>query len=377
PFIATLLPLSLLFITYKLNKKIFWVVAFGFGFFLSNLIFVLQFISCGAAIMADRYSYCAYIGWLFMIAYLLNLVRLHFPQFRSSLVIVLTLFSISLGVLCYGRTLAWHDAESLLTDAIERYPKQALLSYKWRGNFYLDKAYKTNDPSFASKALDDYHILTLLRSADRYVWRNIGKAYSLLGDYNKADEAFNMSTQLEAMGKGALAGDPANQATVIPADNAPVNPNQQPNNNPQDTTLTNQLSAANGKQKADPATEKKINEMAFSHVQAGKFEAALAEYNILLKMNNRNPYYYFYRGVAKYSTGKIQDAITDWEVSMVFNNTEVQKSAAFNLAIAYDTIGNDTMAVRYAKDAQKFGWDVKPEYMAKWQKRADAQKRKK
>ncbi|HTA26494.1 MAG TPA: hypothetical protein VK809_01805, partial [Bacteroidia bacterium] len=72
PFIAIGLIAVPVYFAWRLNKTYLRVIAFGYGFFIANIIFVLQFISCGAAIMADRYSYVSYFGLLFMLVYFIG-----------------------------------------------------------------------------------------------------------------------------------------------------------------------------------------------------------------------------------------------------------------------------------------------------------------
>ena len=158
PFIAIAILAVPLYVTYRFNKSLFRVVLFGLGFFAANVVFVLQFISCGAAIMADRYSYVAYIGLLFLLAYIIYMVISRFQSTKSVVVASLVLVSGVMAYLCYNRTKVWHDSETLYTDAIEKYPYRALLSYQWLGNYYLDIGQ-------LDKAMENYNVLTTLHAA--------------------------------------------------------------------------------------------------------------------------------------------------------------------------------------------------------------------
>jgi len=63
PFIVIVLLGAVIYLVKK-NKVVF----FGFAFFMITIVMVLQFISVGKAIMADRYSYLSYVGLFFIIA---------------------------------------------------------------------------------------------------------------------------------------------------------------------------------------------------------------------------------------------------------------------------------------------------------------------
>ena len=114
PVIAIFIIVIPLILAWKKNKAYFRVIVFGYGFFIANIIFVLQFISCGAAIMADRYSYVSYFGLLFMIIYFIGQFIDKFPRYKISFIVILSLLSAELSYLCYQRTKVWHNAETLL-----------------------------------------------------------------------------------------------------------------------------------------------------------------------------------------------------------------------------------------------------------------------
>lgn len=343
PLIAIGIQAGLLYVGYKRSQTWFRFLVFGLGFFLANLIFVLQFISCGAAIMADRYSYVAYIGLLIVVAYGIDQIRLHWHAFRQAIYLCLTAVSLTLGYLCYERTLVWHDAESLLSDAIKKYPYRAFLSYKWLGNFYLDKAYATADTNYANLAIDNYLLLTNLHSADGYVWRNLGKAFSLKQDFEQANIAFEQAIKMGVRG-----------VTLLPQRTDP---------------MANAI-ALDSTANIDINTLKTIAELAFNHVQTGKFEAAITEYKALIRMQKNEPLHYFYRGVAYFSLNQMQPAISDWEYALKYNNKDVLKSATYNLSVAYDSVGDHQKAYKYVLEAKRLGWDVQPDFELKLKKKA-------
>lgn len=269
PFIAIGSMAVPLYLTYKKNPVWFRAIAFGMGYFVANVIFVLQFISVGAAIMADRYSYVAYVGLFFLIAYFLNEIIKRIPSVKTAVIVVLLFISAILSYLCYERTFAWHDSETLLSDAIEKYPMRALLSYKWRGNYYLDKG-------DLDDALKDYNVLGMLHAADAKVYDRIGVIYTLRKDYKKAIEAFSQSldvqnnvykTYLDRSMLYSLTGDTLSAF--------------------KDYILAYRL---------NPNAEIVLSDSSFNFVQHQQYDLAINNYNMLLKINNTNPFYYFYRG---------------------------------------------------------------------------------
>ncbi len=362
PFIAIGIIALPVYLAYKRDGTWFKVALFGMGFFVANVIFILQFISVGAAIMADRYSYVAYFGLLFMIFYFINEFLKRQPSLRTVVVGALLLVSAGFAYLCYERTFVWHDAETLLSDAIEKYPARkdltkphdskntgiAFLSYKWLGNYYLDQGN-------TDKALENYNVLASLRSADAKVYDRIGVIYTRRGDYKKAFEEFDNSmnvqnnvykTYLDRSLLYSLVGDSAN-------------------------ALRDFVIAC----KLNPNSEKVLSDSCFNFVQNKQFDAAINGYNILLKLNTSNPFYFFYRGVAEFSKGEVMPAIADWEIGMKFNAKDVLLSASYNLSVAYDGIGNDSLAVYYVTLAKKLGYKVSDDFAKQLAEKYAAQKK--
>jgi len=337
PFIAIASFAVPLYLTYKKNPAWFRIIAFGFGYFIANVIFILQFVSVGAAIMADRYSYVAYVGLFFMIAYFLNEITKRLPSLKTATVVILLFLSGILGYLCHERTYAWHDSETLLTDAIEKYPMQALLSYKWRGNYYLDKG-------DLDDALKDYNVLSLLRAADAKVYDRIGVIYTIKKDYDRAMQAFSSSigvqgnvykTYLDRSMLYSIIGDTLNaQRDFITAYS--LNPN----------------------------SEIVLSDSSFMFVQEKKYDLAIRNYNMLIQVNNANPFYYFYRGVAEYGENMTDAAMKDWLIGIQFKSKDVLQSASYDLSVAYDGMDKDSLAVYYAEMALSVGYKVAPDFLA-------------
>lgn len=340
PFLAIAIVGLPLWYTYYFKRKYFRIVAFGMGFFVANVIFILQFISVGAAIMSDRYSYVAYIGLLFLLGYFLNELIIRLPHLKIVIIGIVIMVSGWLGYLCYERTFVWHDSESLLSDAIEKYPYRALLSYKWLGNYYYDKA-------DYNKALENYGVLTMLRSADAKTYDKVGNIYAMKKQYDSALICYNQSMAIQSNVPKTYAD--RSMAYMMIGDTV---------NAFKDFIVAYQM---------NPDNERAFSQAVFDAVQRKDYDIAISEYNMLLKVIN-NPFYYFYRGVAKFSKNDIDAAIADWEIAVKYNNRDVQQSASYNLAVAYESKGEYKKAVDYAVMAKKVGYAITDEYLATLQK---------
>ena len=112
------------------------LVIFGMGFFLINILLVLQLISIGYTIVSERYTYVPYIGLAFL---LMMLVEKYFRT-KNKLawpvaILVLALF----GMLSFERTKVWNNSDSLWSDVIEHYPNAALARGE-RAQYIYNKA---------------------------------------------------------------------------------------------------------------------------------------------------------------------------------------------------------------------------------------------
>src|ERR1035437_5142080 len=83
PFIVLFIALALFFILRK-NETIGKVLAFGFAFYFITIALVLQFLSVGSVIMADRYAYASYTGIFFIVGYFFEFVRKKYSKTISA-----------------------------------------------------------------------------------------------------------------------------------------------------------------------------------------------------------------------------------------------------------------------------------------------------
>ncbi len=347
PFLALAVALLPGWLLWKRKSPFFRIYAFGMGFFIANIVFVLQFISVGSAIMADRYSYVAYIGLLFLVAYLVQLLVQKMPSLRLAVVVVLMFLSGGLAAMCYERTKVWHDSRTLLSDAIQKYPYRALLSYKWRGNFY----YSIGE---YDSAMMDFGLLESIHAADAKVkakiehiqlMKGLGSAAIPMGQ--RTVDAAGGKLYLDSVYTSLRAGD----------------------------TLGAFRKYVVGYSK-DPGIEKAIAANSFDLVQAGSYPQAIRQYDLLLKLNTGNAFYYFYRGVCYFGTGKLKEAIADWEIGVKMDSRDVQQSASYDLSVAYDSIGEAKKAYYYVTKAKSLGYNTSPDFVEKLRRKSEAAQKK-
>ena len=256
------------------------------------------------------------------------------------------LLSTTLGWACYQRTAVWHNAETLLTDAVKKYPYQALLSYKWLGNYYMD----VHD---TDKALASYGVLAQLNAGDAKIYDVMGNIYRDRDDYKTALDFYNRSLQLE-------------NVFITYADKAMA----EADFGDSASATRDYLMAIRG----DKDGEKRAAELSFNMVQQKKYKPVIAQYNILMTFNPNNPYYYFYRGCAFFGENDMPGSIKDFTAVLRFKDKEVSKVAAYNLVVACDSVGNEQAALNFADVAKQLGSPPAQDFIEKIKRKMQGKK---
>ncbi|MBN9484275.1 MAG: hypothetical protein BGO70_12310 [Bacteroidetes bacterium 43-93] len=179
------------------------VILSGMLFFLAMTVLVLQFVSVGPAIMADRYSYVSYIGPLFIAGiFLQDLVEN--PKTRSVMLGIVSAYCLLLAITTYNRIPVWQNSKTLWTDVIQKYPYDV----EQVGNNTVIKkigaktAYKNLADWYAEHQLLDsayryYQVLILAGTKDAEVWSNAGNIYAMKGQLTEALNALNKAISLD------------------------------------------------------------------------------------------------------------------------------------------------------------------------------------
>ena len=169
PLFSVLL-IVLIFYSLKRNR----VIAFGILFYLINLLLVLQFIPVGSAIIANRYTYIPYIGFFYIIGWLID-------RYSKGVIIRSYYFNIPLalllGALTFKQSMVWLDGASLWDQAIKTNP--GARAYISRGDLY--KQAKKYD-----LAIQSYTEAIKINIADQEAYTNRGNVYFELNNYEKA-----------------------------------------------------------------------------------------------------------------------------------------------------------------------------------------------
>ena len=191
-------------------------IALGIGFYLITIVLVLQFVSVGSVIMADRYSYLPYIGLAFMLAMLVQ----EFAPEKARTGILMAMIAVS--CLYIPKTISqielWQNSETLWTNVLDLNKTEDNLVQPTmarplgiRGNYYGKQADKAKTPKdrqvYLDKAFKDFVYAAKLGSKSTSVYEGIGSTYGMRGNMKQ-----EQARQLQQKNKGQEAQNLAQQA---------------------------------------------------------------------------------------------------------------------------------------------------------------------
>lgn len=165
------------------------IIVFGLGFYGLTIFLLLQFIPVGAAIVAERYSYLAYVG----LAYLLGQVLQFFHARRLTLVPLVFLPIIALCCTYNTRQQVdkWQNHTTLFQQAMEQYPNDPFIRTTLASGYWtegkLDSAI--------------YHVTYAINKLDDFSSRSmelLANCYAESGNTEQANVYFNEAVALDS-----------------------------------------------------------------------------------------------------------------------------------------------------------------------------------
>jgi tetratricopeptide (TPR) repeat protein len=172
-------------------------VLFGIAFFFINIVLVLQFVTVGAALMADRYTYIPYIGLFFALAWWLDEpAGRGFPAKTVVAGFFVLLLPLSL-VQTWNRCKIYENPLTFWNDTIQKYPGQIVDAYYNRAN-YLVKLGRTQE------GLEDYDRALVLHPRLARIWYNKGLLHAQMNQNDSALVCFDRVVALDPTHADAL-----------------------------------------------------------------------------------------------------------------------------------------------------------------------------
>lgn len=334
PVIVLTVAAIILFVRKK-QEDVGKVLIFGFAFYFITIALVLQFISVGAVIMADRYSYLSYVGPFFIIGYFFDYARKFLSSSGSTMLAAILIIAVGVfSFLTHERTKVWTNAETLWTDAMNQFPFVEI-AYENRGIYYKDH-------NQLDKMLKDYEFVTQnLRSKNEKIWSNLGNLYGLQKKFDKSLEAYSK----------AIEYNPANGSTYL---NRAITLSMMGKH-------AESIPDYNKSQELEPNVALTYKNRAYTFMLLGQFDKSISDYDKALELYAYDTLSYLNRGISKFNAKMYPQALQDFSkyISLVPTNPQ----AYYNVSLAYQNMNMFTEALQNAQMAQKLGQQIPSQYL--------------
>lgn len=331
-YICPIIVLALLYGVYR-SYKYTKVVAFGFLFFLSTIILVLQLLAVGSTIMAERYSYIPYVGIFFIIAYGFNYAWENKKQFHFITAGLLIVYSISLVFVTRAQCVVWKNSLNLWTNEIEHYPLVPV-AHNNRGLYY--KGLNSLD-----KALDCYNQALKADPSYQGTYENRGNIFFLTGKYDSAIVDFNHALKLKANSEVAF-----NSRGAVYF-----------NEGKYDLAIADFNKAIKAKKDYPEAYRNRAN----AYSVTAQWEKALADYKVYLQYDTKLDMIYYWKAIAESNLHKYNEAIEDFSIAI--NRKPQMGDFYINRSRTYQSMGKLPEALADAENAKLLGVKVDEAYI--------------
>jgi tetratricopeptide (TPR) repeat protein len=349
PFIAILLVSGSLYFAFKAGENSFRAVLGGLLFYFFNVMFVLQLVTSGGTIMADRYTYISYFGIFIIVVYLGYMLYQKYPNAQRLFQLLAGAFLLVLCILCYNRTKVWHNTATMWQDVIAKYPQSAEPSCKKLGNYYAQRAEAENDPVIKARLFDSaYHNFKFmedsLHSVDAEVYINLANIYGVrkqfdlsLAEYSKALklDSTNIETYINRANTYFLMGD-----------------------------YVHSINDYNKAIRKEPKSEEILLKRGITFMNAKQYANAVSDFSQLTVLNPNKAEYFFDRGKCEVDNGQIKEGINDFNKTISLDPSGSEKPECFfDMSIAYFNLNQFKEALDYAAKAKTGGFNVPDGYM--------------
>jgi len=323
-----------LYFSYKRTR----LYIFGILFYFVTIALVLQFVTVGKAIMADRYSYIPYIGLFYIVAMLYSKYfhsgKGQLNKFKIPAIALLLIYGSVLSYATFERTKIWRNTLTLFSDVIKKYPNVDT-AFKNRGNYYARVTQEYD------KALLDFNRCIEINPTEPLIFSNRGNLHGLMGNFELALKDYSKSAELDStkvetyVNKGVTYIKMKQYIKAIPEfDKA---------------------------EQIEPGNILIYSNRAYAYLQTGEYEKSIKEYEYVIANSVNNSDNYFYKGIANYRLGKFQEAVKDNTSALQLNPN--LGGAYFNRSIAYKKLGEFNNALNDALKAKGMGQNITDAYL--------------
>jgi hypothetical protein len=299
--VLTILIATIAIVSLRKTRLIF----FGLGFYFVTVALVLQFVTVGMAIKADRYTYIPYIGLAFILVMFIsgnsNIIR---KSGQIILFIVVVIFS----VLSDKQVRTWKNTETLWTNVIEKYPDTEL-PRRSRAKYYsklaLNEANEIRKRELEDKALQDFLVAAEKGSIHPDVYEGLGVIYASKKNFSEAQGYLTTAISLDSL-KGSTFYNRALVRTELGLKNEAIE------------DYTSAL-------RANPEKALEIiNNRSNLLLETGRYIEAIRDLDYLITRDRNNFNLYFNRAISKLSLNDKAGAAEDLQRALLLNPEDLE-----------------------------------------------------
>jgi protein O-mannosyl-transferase len=334
------------------KSKSYWFL-YGLAFFTVNIIFMLQIVVAGQTFMADRYSYIAYIGLIFVFAKGLEFLQEKYKPYQFVLYSFLALYIGFLIYLSNRQVKVWASTKKLWEHTLSVLPGEKI-ALRNLAQYYLDE-----EKDYV-KGINILNYAISQDSINAALYNNLGKAYTDKASGINQNTPENAAMYKELM---TLSLQTYNKAYQIDSSEGRKRPELTAN------ILINRAVAKAGlgllKEaigdidhglEYNPLNKTGHSNRATIYFHLGEHEMAVQSFNSAIQLEPYNGDLYFQRGMSKYELRKYGEALQD--VEKAFSLNKGQPVYFLGRAQVYKAMGDKVNYLKDITSAKESGLDV-------------------
>lgn len=261
------------------------LIVVGVLFFTFNVVFMLQIVAAGSTYLADRYTYIAYIGLIFLVANVYRWISQKLPEYKRQISILLGLYIVLLCFITYNQSRVWQNSVALWQHYINERPDD-YYGYFQLGGYYIDVLMYNlpdpfldqDEPDFREKPVR-YIDTALAKDAlsnnslpmnTAHLWINHGTAWEFLKMYDSCISDYSKAL------------------TIM------------------------------------PDMKEALEKRAWTYFYIRKYELAMQDFNKYLELDTTNSLAYYRRGLCEGNMNRLDDGMRDVNKAIQMNTTDPQ-----------------------------------------------------
>jgi len=321
------------------------IVMFGLLFFLAHIVFLLQFVQVGDAILADRYSYMPYLGLFYIAGWGVAeaFENSSLTKWKIPVLSIAVVYLVWLSFESNNRCMAWSDAITLWRDEIDKEPNTEPIAYNNLGYIYAGKCDAATNIADKNIFYDStiYFLNKAISLQPDFVnpYITVGNIERNMGHYDAARDNYYRIMKRKPKESNVYVGLAILYSVMKQFDSAGYWFREAIKINPAPESYSNYGNYLAGQGKYDSAIQQynvaiKGNPFYYvpvmsrgeSYMKLNQFDSAIADYNAAIKISPESGEIYYRRSFYYTQKGKKDLALQDVEKAMSLGYSRVDNN---------------------------------------------------